>query len=305
MKNLTLVVLAAGMGSRFGGASGEKQITPVGPSNELLIDYAIYDALKAGFTDVVLVIKEDQVDFFNKQVISKWEEKINITYAIQSIDKYLPEKYKNSDRIKPWGTAHAILCTKESVKGNFVMINADDFYGFDSYQNIANYLKNVSEDSLDFTVVGYKLGNVISKTGEVKRGIIEENNGYLKKIIESKVSFFNDEKISAKPLNGSDECLVDCDTLTSLNMIGFTKKIFPILEREFPLFLENANDIKSDEFLIPNILFLSQEKDQANVKVIKTNSSWIGMTYKEEIPEVKNKIIDLVSKGEYPNNLYE
>ena len=305
MENLTLVILAAGMGSRFGKNAGEKQITGVGPNNELLIDYAIYDAKKAGFKKIVLIIKEDQIEIFNEKIISKWQNKIDITYAIQDVSKYVVDKNSFQDRIKPWGTAHAIMCAKEQVDGNFVMINADDFYGYDAYEKIAKYMKSIKTDELKFGIVGYNLGNVISKTGEVKRGILEEKNGNLTKIIESKVAFIDKDTIHVKPLDNSKEFDVPFNTKTSLNMIGFTKEIFPILEKEFPIFLNKHKDNYLDcEYLIPEMVLYCKDKLNANVKIIDTNATWIGMTYKEELNDVKKKIKDMIDNNEYPTNLY-
>ena len=304
--NLTLVILAAGWGSRFGKEAGQKQISSVGPNGELLIDYSIYDAIKAGFTKIVLIIKEDQKQIFEDKIISKWGNKVNVTYAVQSKDKYLDGyEYMADLREKPWGTVQAIMCAENEVKGNFCMINADDFYGYEAYENIVNELKNIAENDKIYPIVGYKIGNVMSKEGEVKRGLLIEENNKTKALVESKVSFTKDNKVLAKPLNGDKEFIVEKDSLTSLNMIGFTKTIFPILKEKFSEFLEaNKDNYLNCEYLISDVLKELLEENIVDVKVIPTNAHWIGMTYQEELYEVQEEIKQLVKNKKYPNNLY-
>lgn len=304
--NLTLVILAAGWGSRFGKEAGQKQISSVGPNGELLIDYSIYDAIKAGFTKIVLIIKEDQKQIFEDKIISKWGNKVNVTYAVQSKDKYLDGyEYMADLREKPWGTVQAIMCAEDEVKGNFCMINADDFYGYEAYENIVNELKNIDENDKIYPIVGYKIGNVMSKEGEVKRGLLIEENNKTKALVESKVSFTNDNKVLAKPLNGDKEFIVEKDSLTSLNMIGFTKTIFPILKEKFSKFLEaNKDNYLNCEYLISDVLKELLEENIVDVKVIPTDAHWIGMTYQEELYEVQEEIKQLVKNKKYPNNLY-
>ncbi len=304
--NLTLVILAAGWGSRFGKEAGQKQISSVGPNGELLIDYSIYDAIKAGFTKIVLIIKEDQKQIFEDKIISKWGNKVNVTCAVQSKDKYLDGyEYMADLREKPWGTVQAIMCAEDEVKGNFCMINADDFYGYEAYENIVNELKNIDENDKIYPIVGYKIGNVMSKEGEVKRGLLIEENNKTKALVESKVSFTNDNKVLAKPLNGDKEFIVEKDSLTSLNMIGFTKTIFPILKEKFSKFLEaNKDNYLNCEYLISDVLKELLEENIVDVKVIPTDAHWIGMTYQEELYEVQEEIKQLVKNKKYPNNLY-
>lgn len=304
--NLTLVILAAGWGSRFGKEAGQKQISSVGPNGELLIDYSIYDAIKAGFTKIVLIIKEDQKQIFEDKIISKWGNKVNVTYAVQSKDKYLDGyEYMADLREKPWGTVQAIMCAEDEVKGNFCMINADDFYGYEAYENIVNELKNIDENDKIYPIVGYKIGNVMSKEGAVKRGLLIEENNKTKALIESKVSFTNDNKVLAKPLNGDKEFIIEKDSLASMNMIGFTKTIFPILKEKFSIFLEtNKNNYLNCEYLISDVLKELLADDGADVKVIPTNAHWLGMTYQEELYDVQKEIKQLVKDQKYPNNLY-
>lgn len=304
--NLTLVILAAGWGSRFGKEAGQKQISSVGPNGELLIDYSIYDAIKAGFTKIVLIIKEDQKQIFEDKIISKWGNKVNVTYAVQSKDKYLDGyEYMADLREKPWGTVQAIMCAEDEVKGNFCMINADDFYGYEAYENIVNELKNIDENDKIYPIVGYKIGNVMSKEGEVKRGLLIEENNKIKALIESKVSFTKDNKVLAKPLNGDKEFIIEKDSLASMNMIGFTKTIFPILKEKFSKFLEaNKDNYLTCECLISDVLKELLDENGADIKVIPTDAHWIGMTYQEELYEVQEEIKQLVKNKKYPNNLY-
>ena len=221
---MTLVILAAGMGSRFGGL---KQIEPIDGYGHFIIDYSIYDAIREGFTKVVFIIKRENYDIFRETIGKRIEKKIEVEYVFQEIDN-LPEGYSVPEgRIKPWGTAHAILCAKDKVDENFAIINADDFYGRDAYHVISKFMKNnnTHDNILRYAMAGYKVKNTLTENGSVKRGVCEEENGYLTNIIECKVEKV-DSEIIATPLEGGNSFKVLEDAPVSMNMFAFTKDIF-------------------------------------------------------------------------------
>ena len=274
----TLLIMAAGMGSRFGGL---KQIEPVGPNGEFIIDYSIYDALKAGFNKVVFVIKRENFDLFNETVGNRVSKHIKVEYAFQDMDD-LPGGFKRPvDREKPWGTSHAILSAKNLIHENFAIINADDFYGRDAYYVMSKFLDENHSDNT-YCVVGYKLGNTLSLNGSVKRGVCYENSGFLTELIESKVERV-DNGIVASPLDGSDSFDVTEDTLVSMNMLGFNTSIFNYIEDNFPKFLEaHKDDILKCEYLIPDTVFDAMSNGFCRVKLLSTSAKWQGITYKED-----------------------
>lgn len=299
MKDLTLVIMAAGMGSRFGGL---KQIEPVGPNNEFIIDYSIYDAKLAGFNKVVFVIKKENYEIFKETIGKRIEDKIEVSYAFQELDN-IPNNYTVPEgRVKPWGTAHAILCCKDIVKGSFAVINSDDFYGQSSYKVLADFLKNkVSENH--YAMVGYKVSNTLTENGSVKRGICETSNNYLTKIIESNVEKINNE-IICTPLDGTKPFIVDNDKTVSMNMFGFTSDIFKYLETDFSKFLDkNISNITS-EYLIPEVIFNMIKENKIKMEVLKTDSKWYGVTYKKDKDEVVNAINEMIQEKIYKNNLW-
>lgn len=295
----TLLVMAAGMGSRFGGL---KQIEPMGPNGEFLIDYSVYDAKLAGFTKIVFIIKEENYDIFKKTIGKRVEPYIETEYVFQD-DSNLKEKYKDlQTRVKPLGTGHAILCAKDKVKTPFAIINADDFYGRDAYVVASKYLDKI--DDKHYAVVGYKVGKTLSPNGAAKRGICKEENGKLKDLIESSVEKIND-KIIAKPLDGDTEFTVEDDSLVSMNMLLFTPKIFDYLEEKLTKFLEiNKNDLSKCEFLIPDVVKDAIKEDRVKVDLLSTNAIWHGVTYKEDKEEVVKAINELIKEKVYPNKLW-
>lgn len=299
-KDLTLVILAAGMGSRFGGL---KQIEPVGPNGEFIIDYSIYDAIRAGFTKVVFVIKHEIYDIFRETVGKRVENIIPVEYVFQEISD-LPEGYNlEITRVKPWGTAQAVLACKDTVKGNFVMINSDDFYGKTAYMKMKEFFDKETNDNL-YAMVGFRVINTMTENGSVKRGVCEEENGYLTNIIESSVEKVGD-KIIASPLSGNASFEVQSNDLVSMNFFGFTDKIFTKLEKGFMEFLDkNQDDLMKCEYLIPDVVFEEIEDDKRMV-VLESFDKWLGVTYKEDKEFVVNEIKKLIDKGEYPNNLWK
>ena len=296
---MTLVIMAAGMGSRFGGL---KQIEPIDNNGNFIIDYSIYDAIKCGFDKVVFIIKKENYDIFRETVGSRIESKIKVEYVFQELSN-LPEGYQVPDsRVKPWGTAHAILCCKDVVKENFAIINSDDFYGYDAYKTISTYLKNKTNDN--YAMVGYIASNTLIDNGSVKRGICQIKYNHLEKLIESLVERKGNQ-IIATPLNGEESFTIEDDTPVSMNMFAFTPKIFDYLEERFPDFLEkNKDNIDKCEYLIPDVVFEQIKKGLVKVDVLKTTARWYGITYKEDKEQLVKSINDLVQNGAYPSNLW-
>lgn len=293
----TLVVMAAGMGSRFGGL---KQIEPMGPSGEFIIDYSVYDALYAGFTKVVFIIKEELYDIFKETIGSRIESKIKVEYAFQKIDD-IPVKI-NVEREKPWGTGQAILSAKDYVSGNFAVINSDDFYGRDAYIRASEFLDRISDNN--FGLVGYEAGNTLTENGAVKRGILELNEkGKLVSLEESSLEQKGD-KIHCTSLVDNHEFDVDLNRLVSMNMLLFTPRIFDYLENDFKVFLNNLKDPMKDEFLIPTVLANHIKNGDNEVEVISTTAKWYGVTYKEDKDSVKNAINEMIEEGLYNSNLW-
>lgn len=297
----TLLILAAGMGSRFGGL---KQIEPFGPNGEFIIDYSIYDAKKAGFDKVVFVIKEENYDIFKETIGKRVEPYIETEYAFQKNDN-LPEKYKAllKDRTKPLGTAHAILCARDKINEPFAIINADDFYGYDAYKQAATYLENVLENH--YGMVAYRLGNTLTPNGSAKRGVCEVNEqGELIKLTESRVTLDGD-MVDVHPLEGEETFRTSKDTIASMNFLLFTPDLFQILEDRFPDFLDkNNSNLSSCEYLIPIVLNELVEEGKKQVDVLETSATWYGVTYPEDKELVSEAIKKLVETGKYPTNLW-
>lgn len=295
--NKTLLIMAAGMGSRFGGL---KQIEPVGPNKEFLIDYSIYDAIKAGYNKVIFIIKEENFEIFKETIGKRIEDKIKVEYAFQRLTD-IPKEFKiPTDRQKPWGTAHAILAAKDLINEQFTIINADDFYGFDAYKISSNFISN---NQNEYSVTGYMIKNVLSKNGAVKRGVCLSKNNYLTKLLESSVAKENNI-ITAKPLDNSESFVMNENDVVSMNMLTFTPTIFKYIEEYFTKFLkENINNLSS-ECLIPDVVNHLVLENKVKVKVLSTSATWYGVTYKEDKDEVVNNIQKLIEKNEYPKNLW-
>lgn len=302
-ENLTLVILAAGMGSRFGGL---KQIAPLGPNGEFIIDYSVYDAIEAGFNKIVFLIKEENYDLFKETIGSRVEPHINVEYCFQKNDN-LPEEYEVPEtRVKPLGTAHAILCCKENVHEPFMIINADDFYGRDAFMKASEFLRNTSDEiPHQYGMVGYQVKNTMTENGSVKRGVCKVENDFLTELVESSVAKVED-KIIATPLNGSEPFEVSEDDTVSMNMLLFTPSIFSYIEDNFAPFLDaNKDNMEKCEYLIPDVLFKAIDEKYATAEVLTTTATWYGVTYKEDADYVKASLANLVETGEYPNNLWE
>lgn len=295
----TLLVMAAGMGSRFGGL---KQIEPMGPNGEFLIDYSIYDAKLAGFTKVVFIIKEENYNLFKETVGKRVESHIETEYVFQDASN-LEEAYPAlKERVKPLGTGHAILCAKDKIDTPFAIINADDFYGRDAYFVASKYLDTIDDEH--YAVVGYSVSKTLSPNGAAKRGICKEENGELVDLIESSVERVNGE-IVASPLNGSEPFKVTEDTLVSMNLLLFTPQIFEVLEKKLTVFLEeNKEDLSKCEFLIPDVIRTAMNEKAVTVDLLKTDSVWHGVTYREDKEEVVTAINKLIEEKIYPNKLW-
>lgn len=301
-KDITLVILAGGMGSRFGGL---KQIEPMGPNGEFIIDYSIHDAIKAGFNKVVFLIKKENFDIFKETIGKRVEHLIRVEYIFQEYN-YVPDGYTiPSERVKPLGTAHAVLCSRPCVNEPFAMINADDFYGRDAFVKAYDYLSNVDASSNDYGMIGYMVSNTLTENGSVKRGVCEiDNDDNLIKISESKVERM-DGVITASPLNGDDSFIVNDDDTVSMNFLLFTPTIFNYLENKLTFFLDNNKDnLVSAEYLIPDVITDLIKEGVSTTKVIRTSSSWYGVTYKEDTPNVRKAILGLIEQGEYNYNLW-
>ena len=294
---MTLLILAAGMGSRFGGL---KQMEPMGPNGEFIIDYSVYDAKKAGFNKIVFVIKEEMYEDFKNTIGKRVEDKIDVEYVFQKMED-VPVNV-DFERVKPWGTGHAILECKNAINEPFAIINADDFYGRNSFVKAYQFLSDEINDK-EFGLIGYRACNTITENGSVKRGVCEIENGVLTGINESSIEKV-DEHIHCKSLVGGEEYDVELNRLVSMNMLLFTPKIFDYLENDFVSFLNNIKDKEKDEFLIPEVVDLHIKSGDISVKVIETDSVWYGVTYKEDKDSVKNAINKLIDNGEYNKNLW-
>ena len=299
-KELTLLVMAAGMGSRFGGL---KQIEPMGPNGEFLIDYSVYDAIKAGFKKIVFIIKEENYDLFKETIGKRVEDKINTIYVFQDMMS-LPEGCTIvGTREKPWGTAHAIWCARDAIDGSFAIVNADDFYGYDAYRVMADFLNSKNDN--EYSLVGYKVENTLTENGAVKRGVCEVENGYLTSLIESNVRKENGE-IIATPLDGRDAFVTEEDTLVSMNMLGFDPSIFKYINDTFKEFQDkNKDNLLKCEYLIPDVLEKATLEGFSKTRVLSTTAVWEGVTYKEDKEPVQKRIRKRIENGEYPSNLWK
>ena len=300
---MTLLIMAAGMGSRFGGL---KQVEPVGPNGEFILDYSVYDAIKAGFDKVVFIIKEENYDLFRETIGKRIEDKINVEYVFQKIDDVPSFVNVPKTRIKPWGTSHAILSAKNVIHEPFAVINADDFYGFDPYYKIIKFFDNNKNEN-EYAMIGYNVKNTMSENGSVKRGICsKDENDYLKNLVESSIEKVEDKIIATSLEDKNNKFEVTNDTLVSMNFFGFHPSLFKYLEDEMVEFFKNhKNDLDSCEFLIPTSVFKRINENKISVKVIDTNEKWHGVTYKEDKEDLVNAINKMIEDGKYPFNLWE
>ena len=298
MTKPTLLVLAAGMGSRYGGL---KQIDPVGPSGETIIDYSIFDAMRAGFGKLVFVIRKDIEQQFREIVGARFEKRIAVEYVFQELDK-LPAPYKlPAGRTKPWGTTHAILMAEGVVKENFAAINADDFYGQQAYKVLAQHLNS---GTLDYAMVGFILKNTLSAHGSVARGVSRvDANNYLTHIVE--MMKIEPDGVGAKNTEADGKITkLTGDEAVSMNFWGFTPALFPQLRVEFEKFLAKAGGEQKSECYIPASVGDLVTSGRAKCQVLRSADSWFGVTYREDRPTVVESIRKLIAKGDYPEKLW-
>ena len=297
----TLFVLAAGMGSRYGGL---KQLDGLGPHGETIMDYSIFDAIRSGFGKIVFVIRKDFEDDFRKIILSKYENHIPVEVVFQAIDN-LPEGFVCPEgRTKPWGTNHAVLMGKDVIKEPFAVINADDFYGRNSFEVIAQELSKPKEEKGDYCMVGFRVGNTMSESGSVARGVCQTTDGYLTTVVERTAIEYNDKhEITFVDENGVTQTL-EPNTPVSMNLWGFTPDYFKFSEGYFVDFLKENIDKPKAEFFIPLVVNELITKDIAKVKVLDTESKWFGVTYAADRQGVVDKLADLHAKGEYPEKMF-
>lgn len=301
MSRATLVVMAAGIGSRFGG--GIKQLEPVGPNGEIIMDYSIKDAMAAGFDKVVFVIRKDLEKDFKEIIGNRIEKQVEVAYAFQELDD-IPEAFKETfkERTKPWGTGQAILCCKDVVKEPFLVINADDYYGKQAYKEAYNELtsgQNIQNGKLQVSMVGFVLKNTLSENGGVTRGVCKVGqDGMLEEIVETHNIIKDGAK--AKVLTEDGEREIDVNTPVSMNMWGLQPNFFEVLEEGFREFLSGLDkaDLKT-EYLLPTIIGGLLKEDKVEVKVLKSQDKWFGVTYKEDKESVVQAIKGLIARGEY------
>jgi len=297
----TLVVLAAGMGSRYGGL---KQVDPVGPSGEAILDYSVFDAIRGGFGRIVFVIRKDIEQEFKEKIGSKYEGHVEVAYAFQDIAD-LPAPFTVPEgRTKPWGTAHAVRAARDVVNGPFAVINADDFYGRDAMAKLGAFLSSTTETGLAFAMVGYRLDLTLSENGSVARGICDIGaDGCLKSVTEmTKLVGCGDHAENRE--DEANPVKVPLDARVSMNCWGFSSALMAELERRFPEFLAKKGGELKSEWYIPFVVDELIKEGRATCKVLPTDSSWFGVTYREDKPFVVGEIAKLVAAGEYPQRLF-
>jgi len=295
----TLLVLAAGMGSRYGGI---KQMDSFGPNGETIIDYSIYDAIRAGFVKVVFIIRESFAEDFKNLFEPKLKGKIQTEYVMQEMDSYTEGFQVPEERAKPWGTAHAVLCAKEVIHEPFAVINADDFYGRDAFDKAVKFLnEDVSEK--EYCIIGYELAKTISENGTVSRGVCEvDYEGNLLNIVERTKIFPEEGKIYY--IENSLKVPLPPDTVVSMNFWGFDPNVFDFIQKQFIKFLQDNSKNPKAEFFIPIIGDAFIHEGKGKIKVIPTSAQWFGVTYKEDAPTVKEDLHQLIAEGVYPEHLF-
>jgi NDP-sugar pyrophosphorylase family protein len=291
--SLTLVVLAAGMGSRYGGL---KQIDSVGPSGETMLDYAVFDALRAGFTRVAFVIRRDFEAIFRQKIGDRYAGRATVDYVFQEVNELPSGSVPPVGREKPWGTGHAVWCARDAVAENFAVINADDFYGADSFVQLAKFLRGRPATEATFAMVGFRLANTLSEHGTVARGVTTVGaDGELRSIVE---------ETGIAPIDVGTGRKFSGQEIVSMNCWGFTPALFSRLDAEFRAFLTvRGNELKS-EFYLPVAVSAMIAPGQARVGVLTTESTWFGITYREDKPQVEAEITKLVAAGQYPAKLW-
>ena len=303
MKEITLVILAAGMGSRYGGL---KQMDQLGPSGETVMDYSVFDAIRAGFDRVVFVIRHDFEEEFKKNIVSRYQDKIKVELAFQELSD-LPGNYqKPEDRVKPWGTGHAVYAARNLLTTPFAVINADDFYGADCYRQLADFLRNIpdDEDIISGCIVSFAIANTLSENGSVSRGICAVENGKLKEVVENtQIYRESNGRIVSKQPDGSLVELTGNEP-GSMNAWGFSAKLVKKLELLLCGFLENNSQNHKSEFYLPGIVDNLLRTGEADITMLYSRDSWFGVTYREDRPKVVEALQKLVSQKHYPDKLF-
>lgn len=310
MTQPTLIIMAAGIGSRYGGL---KQVDPIGPNGEIVIDYAVYDALRAGFEKIVFIIRKDIEALFREKIGRKIEQRADTVYVFQDVNQ-VPEGFSvPPERKKPWGTGHAVLSAKDVVTDPCAVINADDFYGPHAFKVLADYLRSAQDNGgpdhkgmYDYSMVGYVLRNTLSEHGSVARGVCSVSpDGYLQNIQElTKIERIGGEIQYSE--NGVDWVPLSGDRIVSMNFWGFTPGILSELEARFPIFLEkNAGNLLKAEFFLPVVVNELLQENKARVKVLPTSEKWFGVTNPQDRPVVQEAIREQIRRGVYPRNLWE
>ncbi len=298
--NLSLLILAAGMGSRYGGV---KQITPIGPNGEPIIQYSIYDAIRNGFEKIVFVIRKEIEKDFNETIIAKLPKHLNIEIVFQGMDDIPINVEIPSERKKPWGTGHALLAARNIIKEPFITINADDFYGYDAYKTASDFLKKETDENI-YGIVGYKLKNTLSDFGSVSRGVCEiDEENYLKSIVERTEIIKENNSVKFKDSTGQWINLSG-EEIVSMNMFVFRPNIFEYSSDYFIDFLKNNATNPKAEFFIPTVVDNLIKNGIAKVKVPVTNAEWFGLTYKDDTEIAREKMKMLIEKGVYPHKLW-
>lgn len=295
---MTAVILAAGLGSRYGGL---KQLDPVGPNGEFIIDYSVYDCIRAGFDKIVFIIKEENLESFEETIGSRISGNVKIEYAFQNGDD-LPDGFScPADRTKPWGTAHALRACRNIVDDKFIIFNADDFYGRETFENMFKSLSEVTDSS--FSMPGYVLAKTLSDNGHVARGVCVTENGSIKQIRELKQIMRIDGVVKYEENGEWKE--IDETSPVSMNFWGFTPAVFDYVEEGFTEFLKNPDtDLIKEEYYIPNVIDHGVKTSDFECKVIHTDAQWMGVTYRSDKPEFEKFLNAKIEAGEYPANLW-
>ncbi len=303
MNKPQLVVMAAGMGNRYGGL---KQIDPIGPNGEIVLDYAVYDAIDAGFEKVIFIIRKEIEEAF-RDVVKTIDSRIETAYAFQELSK-LPDGFTSpASRTKPWGTGHAVLCAKEHITGPFAVINADDFYGRSSFHTIADYLRSAEDKNgvADWSMVGFVLANTLSEHGHVARGVCNVSpDGNLNTVVERTMIQRHPDGVKFSEDGGETWTPVSESVLVSMNMWGFTSSFLPSLEAGFTEWLPGAIDTPKGEYFIPTEVNRQLQAEKATVAVLPTDEKWLGVTYQNDKPTVIQAVRAMIDAGVYPETLW-
>ncbi|MDG1901197.1 MAG: sugar phosphate nucleotidyltransferase [Bacteroidales bacterium] len=295
----TLLILAAGIGSRYGGV---KQMDEIGPSGESIIDYSIFDAIRAGFGKVVFVLNPKIEKDFKDIYEPRLNGKIKTDYVLQEVSAVPDGVSINSERIKPWGTGHAVLVAKNVINEPFAVINADDFYGKNAFELISNFMHEKGNNSSEYGMVGYKLSNTLSENGSVSRGVCQTDKGYLTDVVERTSIINQGSKIVFEENNIKHD--IDANSVVSMNFWGFTPLFFDQLEKDFRIFIANNADNIKAEFYIPSVANDLIKKNEAEITMLTSNDKWFGVTYKDDKETTIKRVKDLVDKGIYPTNIW-